>query len=72
MRIKKVASTLYKLIQSTQDDSDSPKELPLTHAKESLTGQAEAFLSSTDSENADFSINDLFPAVPAELKTQWD
>lgn len=54
--VRRVAPTGYKLIQSTQDEStqcegDSPKGLPLTDDKESLTGQNEEGFSSTDGEN---------------------
>ena len=51
-RIRKVASTVYKLIQSTQDDGDSLKGLPLTAQDEAVLGQSEAVLPSTDPENS--------------------
>ena len=38
-RIKRVASTVYKMIASKQGDSETAKGLPLTDANESLTGQ---------------------------------
>ena len=72
-QIKRVASTIYKMTQSTQNDSDSLKGLPLPPPKESLTGANTALLPSTDPENAENGINDPFPKVPAELKArqQW-
>ena len=54
IRIKKVASTLYKLIQSTQDACDSPKGLPLTDPKESLTGANTAVFDDQPPENEGF------------------
>ena len=51
IRIKKVASTLYKLIQSTQDACDPPKGLPLTDPKESLTGANTAVFDDQPPEN---------------------
>ena len=98
-RIKRVASTMYKLISQAECDSDPPpsvetaqaastahkatqaqpsdgdtlKGLPLTDPQESLTGANTASFHEQLPENADFSINDPFPAVPAELKArrQW-
>lgn len=49
--LKRVASTVYKMTQSTQGDSDSPKGLPLTPPKESLTGANTALLPSSDPRN---------------------
>ena len=40
-RIKRVASTVYKMTQAQQGDGDSLKGLPLIDPKESLTGQSE-------------------------------
>ena len=72
-RIKRVASTVYKMTQAQQSDGDTLKGLPLTDPKESLTGANTASFHEQLPENADFSINDPFPAVPAELKArrQW-
>ena len=93
-RIKRVASTVYKLISQAGCDSDSPKgtvteqaaSTPHTTAQaqpsdcdtvkgkllidpqESLTGANTASFHEQLPENADFSINDPFPRVPAELK----
>ena len=53
IRIKKVASTLYKLIQSTQDACDSPKGLPLTDPKETLTGANTAVFDDQPPENGE-------------------
>ena len=69
-RIKRVASTVYKLTQAQPSDSDSLKGLPLTDPQESLTGANTASFHEQPPENADFSINDPFPAVPAELKAR--
>ena len=72
-RIKRVASTVYKMTQAQQSDGDTLKGLPLTDPQESLTGANTASFHEQLPENADFSINDPFPAVPAELKArrQW-
>ena len=98
-RIKRVASTMYKLISQAECDSDSPKGVETAQAastahkatqaqqsdsdtvkgkllidpKESLTGANTASFHEQLPENADFSINDPFPRVPAELKArrQW-
>ena len=85
-RIKRVASTMYKLILQGQGDGDTAKGLPqpqgdgdtvkgkpLTDPQESLTGANTASFHEQSPEIADFSINDPFPRVPAELKArrQW-
>ena len=98
-RIKRVASTMYKLISQAESDSDSEKGVDNTQAastthkatqaqpsdsdtvkgkllidpQESLTGANTASFHEQSPENADFSINDPFPRVPAELKArrQW-
>ena len=72
-RIKRVASTVYKLTQAQQSDGDTVKGKPLTDPQESLTGANTASFHDQSPEIADFSINDPFPAVPAELKArrQW-
>ena len=72
-RIKRVASTVYKLTQAQQSDGDTVKGKPLTDPQESLTGANTASFHEQSPEIADFSINDPFPAVPAELKArrQW-
>ena len=98
-RIKRVASTMYKLISQAECDSDSPKGVENAQAastahkatqaqpsdsdtvkgkllidpQESLTGANTASFHEQLPENADFSINDPFPRVPAELKArrQW-
>ena len=98
-RIKRVASTMYKLISQAEGDSDSPKGVETAQAastahkvtqaqpsdsdavkgkllidpQESLTGANTASFHEQSPEIADFSINDPFPAVPAELKArrQW-
>ena len=51
-RVKRVASTIYKLIKTQSNESDCPKGLPLTDQKESLTGQSESDFPSADGENA--------------------
>ena len=72
-RIKRVASTVYKLTQAQQSDGDTVKGKPLIDDEESLTGANTASFHEQSPEIADFSINDPFPAVPAELKArrQW-
>ena len=98
-RIKRVASTMFKLIPQAECDSDSPKGVETAQAastahkatqaqpsdsdtvkgkllidpQESLTGANTASFHEQLPENADFSINDPFPRVPAELKArrQW-
>ena len=85
-RIKRVASTMYKLISQaqgdsdslkglpqTQGDSDSPKGKPLINENEAVLGQPESDCLSTDAENHTSGQDDPFPAVPAELKAlrQW-
>ena len=98
-RIKRVASTMYKLISQAEGDSDSQKGVETAQAastahkvtqaqpsdsdavkgkllidpQESLTGANTASFHEQSPEIADFSINDPFPAVPAELKArrQW-
>ena len=98
-RIKRVASTMFKLIPQAECDSDSPKGVETAQAastahkatqaqpsdsdtvkgkllidpEESLTGANTASFHEQSPENADFSINDPFPAVPAKLKArrQW-
>ena len=72
-RLKRVASTVYKLTQAQPSDSDTVKgKLPI-NPKESLTGANTAVFDDQPPENADFSINDPFPRAPAELKAlrQW-
>ena len=49
-RIKRVASTVYKMTQAQQNDGDSPKGLPLTEAKESLTEANTASFTKQDAE----------------------
>ena len=72
-RIKRVASTVYKMTQTQQGDCDTAKGLPLIDPKESLTGQSESDCLSTDGENHTHRQDDPFTAVPAELKAlrQW-
>ena len=72
-RIKRVASTVYKMTQAQANDSDSLKGKPSIDPKESLTGQSESDCLSTDGENHTSGQDDPFPAVPAELKAlrQW-
>ena len=72
-RIKRVASTVYKMTQTQQGDCDTAKGLPLIDPKESLTGQSESDCLSADGGNHDGGQDDPFPAVPAELKAlrQW-
>ena len=50
-RIKRVASTVYKLTQAQPSDSDSLKGLPLTDPAESLTGANTAVLDDQPPEN---------------------
>ena len=84
-RIKRVASTMYKLISQAQGDSDSPKGLPqaqgdsdslkgkpLIDEKESLTGEPESDGLSTDGENHAHGQDDPFTAVPAEQRDSTD
>lgn len=53
-RIKRVASTMYKLISQAQGDSDSPKDLPQTQGDSDslkgkpLIGQNEAVIGEID------------------------
>ena len=67
------ASTTHKATQAQQSDSDSVKGKLLIDPEESLTGANTASFHDQSPEIADFSINDPFPAVPAELKArpQW-
>ena len=67
------ASTTHKATQAQQSDSDSVKGKLLIDPKESLTEANTASFDEQSPEIADFSINDPFPAVPAELKArpQW-
>jgi hypothetical protein len=72
-RIKRVASTVYKMTQAQQGDCDTAKGLPLIDPKESLTGQSESDCLPTDGGNHTSGQDDPFPAVPAVLKAlrQW-
>ncbi len=72
-RIKRVASTVYKMTQAQRGDSDSPKVKPLINENESLTGQSESDCLPTDGGNHTSGQDDPFPAVPAVLKAlrQW-
>ena len=72
-RIKRVASTVYKMTQAQQEDSDSLKGKPLITENEAVLGQSESDCLPTDGENHDGGQDDPFPAVPAELKAlrQW-
>ena len=85
-RIKRVASTMFKLIPQAQRDGDTAKGLPqaqgdsdslkgkpLIDEKESLTGEPESDCLSTDGGNHAHGQDDPFTAVPAELKAlrQW-
>ena len=72
-RIKRVASTVYKMTQAQANDSDSLKGEPLIDPKESLTGQFESDCLPTDGGNHTSGQDDPFPAVPAVLKAlrQW-
>ena len=67
------ASTAHKATQAQPSDSDTVKGKLLIDPQESLTGANTASFHEQSPENADFSINDPFPAVPAELKArrQW-
>ena len=49
-RIKRVASTVYKMTQAQQSDGDTLKGLPLTDPKESLTGANTASFTKQDAE----------------------
>ena len=60
-RIKRVASTVYKMTQAQQGDCDTAKGLPLIDPKESLTGQSESDCLSTDGENHTSGQTDPFP-----------
>ena len=51
-RIKRVASTVYKMTQAQANDSDSLKGKPLTTQNEAVLGQSESDPPSTDGENA--------------------
>jgi len=75
-RIKRVASTVYKMRQAQQTNGDTPKGKPLSDDKESLTGASESDLSSSDAKNGENhtkTMDDPYPYVPAELKArhQW-
>ena len=72
-RIKRVASTICKMVQAQPSDSDTVKGKLLIDPEGSLTGANTASFHEQSPEIADFSINDPFPAVPAELKArrQW-
>ena len=73
MENAQAASTAHKATQAQQSDSDSVKGKLLIDDEESLTGANTASFHEQLPENADFSINDPFPRVPAELKArrQW-
>ena len=72
-RIKRVASTVYKMTQAQQGDCDTAKGLPLIDPKESLTEANTASFDEQSPENEQIGTDDPFPAVPAELKAlhQW-
>ena len=61
------------MTQAQQEDSDSPKGLPLINENEAVLGQPESDGLPTDEGNHDGGQDDPFPAVPAELKAlrQW-
>ena len=60
-RIKRVASTVYKLIKTQHKDSDTAKGKPLTEAKESLTGEIREGFPSDDAENEPLERFSFFP-----------
>ena len=70
---KQAASTTNTTAQAQPSDSDTVKGKLLIDPEESLTGANTASFHEQLPENDDFSINDPFPAVPAELKArrQW-
>ena len=84
-RIKRVASTMFKLIPQAQGDGDSLKGLPqaqggcdslkglpLTNENEAVLGQPESDGLSTDGENHAHGQDDPFTAVPAEQRDSTD
>ena len=60
-RIKRVASTVYKLIKTQHKDSDTAKGKPLTEVKESLTGEIREGFPSDDTENEPLERFSFFP-----------
>ena len=73
MENAQAAHTAHKATQAQPSDSDTVKGKLLIDPQESLTGANTASFHDQSPEIADFSINDPFPAVPAELKArrQW-
>ena len=71
-RIKRVASTMFKLIPQAQGDGDSLKGLPLTNENEAVLGQPESDGLSTDGKNHAHGQDDPFTAVPAEQRDSTD
>ena len=63
-RIKRVASTMYKLIPQAQGDSDSLKGKPLIDENESLTGEPESDCLSTDGGNGENSVSEQTDPFP--------
>ena len=71
-RIKRVASTMFKLIPQAQGGCDSLKGLPLTNENKAVLGQPESDGLSTDGENHAHGQDDPFTAVPAEQRDSTD
>ena len=59
LKIKSVASGIFKVIRSAQNEGDSLKGLPLTDQNETVTGQNETFFLLTDRENESISVGCL-------------
>ena len=75
IRITRLGAGVYKFIRTddTPKSSESPKGLPLTDQNETVTGESESDFPSADEENGQIGTNDLYPAVPEQLKAlrQW-
>ena len=63
-RIKRVASTVYKMTQAQANDSDSPKVLPLINENEAVLGQSESDFPSADGENGENSVSEQTDPFP--------
>ena len=63
-RIKRVASTVYKMTQAQQGDSDSLKGKPLINENEAVLGQPESDCLSTDGGNGGNSVSEQTDPFP--------
>ena len=70
-RIKRVASTVYKMTQAQQGDSDSPKGLPLPNENEAVLGQPESDCLSTDGGNGENSVSEQTDPFPDAEKYEY-